>query len=288
MGDIYSKATTVLASPGPHENGSEKLFSLAPSEEEVACMTMPNDLVTNAFGGVGMSKGFQARWSEWIGNLEREDLISICNAWVGLLERSYLGRAWILQEVALAREIRVACGEDVLSWAQIKQLWMLVFNCGHNKVICKQVLQSGAKLSNGAQDLRPLNLVIDSEPQSFTIESVLENFNLAKRSDIRDHIYALMSLVNWNLYGCRPLDPHYGQSPFRLVIQLAELMPIDQLSDLFPHLTSTTKTGSFVSSWSLDKKMQLSRVIAKMHGGRCYRTSSARYTQSQNCKMEDS
>jgi hypothetical protein len=48
MGDIYSKATTVLASPGPHENGSEKLFSLAPSEEEVACMTMPNDLVTNA------------------------------------------------------------------------------------------------------------------------------------------------------------------------------------------------------------------------------------------------
>jgi hypothetical protein len=154
----------------------------------------------------------------------------MCNAWVGLLERPHWGRAWILQEVALAREIRVACGEDVLSWAQIKQLWMLAFICEHNRAIRKQALQSGAKLTNGGQDLQPLNLVIDSEPQSFTIESVLENFRLAKCSDIRDHIYAFISLVNWNLYGCRPLGPNYGQSAFRLVMQLAELIPIDQFS----------------------------------------------------------
>ena len=102
MGDIYSKATLVLVSLGPHAEGCDRLFALAPSEE-VACMRKSDDRIGKCdFQTIDIDPALGARCEKWIQSLEREAIIALYQGWSALFERPYWRRTWELQEMALA------------------------------------------------------------------------------------------------------------------------------------------------------------------------------------------
>lgn len=92
MPQIYQQATRVLMYIGEHDNESRELI------ERFETFL----IAVNQSGG---SKEISYRDGEAM--------------WKALQERKYFSRLWILQEIALARQAEVLCGESSLEWKHI-------------------------------------------------------------------------------------------------------------------------------------------------------------------------
>ncbi|KAK3713006.1 hypothetical protein LTR37_008691 [Vermiconidia calcicola] len=99
MGDIYSRATHVLSWVGEHRDRSEELFYPWPS-------------CSKGYSGLRESFG------KLPSLLEQSHRRKI---WTAFLSRKYFTRTWIIQEVVLAKEVYIHCGDDVSSWEDLFQ-----------------------------------------------------------------------------------------------------------------------------------------------------------------------
>jgi hypothetical protein len=104
MREIYTAAQSVLVWLGPHLDGSAELFhylymrlAAGSSEREDVRMSRLDSL------------------EEPHGYIDSTD--SIYEPLVKLLHRPYWKRTWIIQEVVLAKNIRIFCGDSSIPWA---------------------------------------------------------------------------------------------------------------------------------------------------------------------------
>lgn len=102
MGRIYKAAVRVLACIGPHADDSEYLVNFLGREHAEVCR---EDVMSEV---VAMPKG-RKKLFQAIPELQEPRLRQ---AFEHLSKRSYFRRVWTLQEIFLAREVRICCGRD--------------------------------------------------------------------------------------------------------------------------------------------------------------------------------
>ncbi|KAK6829067.1 hypothetical protein RU639_003702 [Aspergillus parasiticus] len=124
-----------------------------------------------------------------------------------LLERKWFRRIWIVQEIVLARDIMVLCGNESVPWGQFCDMIRLCFD------YAKQC-SSGLVLSRGSSTGSVLRLAKfrrecreNGEFEArYPLLSLFEHFQLTEATRRRDKLFALLNLASDN---CEELGPDY-------------------------------------------------------------------------------
>jgi Heterokaryon incompatibility protein (HET) len=112
-------------------------------------------------------------------------------AWMKLVTRTWFNRVWMVQEFALAREVKMMIGPYVFDGAKIERAFNLT----------KRIQPPTTALRASIKDQRGLPLMImirgmhwNRDPQS--LASLFAFFTSSQSTDNRDRIYAVLGLVN--------------------------------------------------------------------------------------------
>jgi hypothetical protein len=98
MGTIYSNARSVLIWLGPEADESNLYFDFCN----------------------GTSLGSDYALSRYLEGVDCEATTPISAAIASLQRRTYWTRTWIIQEIVLAYEIRIFCGDRVTPWSNVR------------------------------------------------------------------------------------------------------------------------------------------------------------------------
>lgn len=199
MPQIYQQATRVLMYIGEHDNNSRELF-----DRFEAFL-----FAVNKYGG-----------SKEISHRDGEAM------WKALQERNYFSRLWILQEIALARQAEVLCGESSLEWKHI-----IDHGLGEDRI------QSGLKDS-----ILGFNRSIVTVPNIELF--VLDGGRHALCKDPRDKVYGLLGLLPGRRIG--PIGADYSVSVQQLYTSLA--VELAQLHGWFAVLTRAGSKYRYLDS----------------------------------------
>lgn len=148
-----------------------------------------------------------------------------------LLRRSYWTRVWVVQELVLAEDILVACGETTCQWKTLQQI--VAGSISHsffptNHVYLDQFLAletsqelraSTQRSSQGNSDLNfESALVTTGDSHAPGLVSLWYRYRSRKATDPRDKVFAFIGLAD-NSYNL--LQPDYGRRASFLSIELA-------------------------------------------------------------------
>ncbi|KAG7006429.1 hypothetical protein G7Y79_00014g036040 [Physcia stellaris] len=163
------------------------------------------------------------------------------------LERAWFKRAWTFQEVVLAKELVIYCGERRVEYGQFMELldflevsdWdMRVPQLSKSTTIAadpgrliyltmmhRRIIAAGGPLEPGQREL--LTRVADSdEPVSLLMafhDALLSTMRCRQATDRRDHIFAvygIMSRISTQMGIPNPLDePDYSKSPAEVYVE---------------------------------------------------------------------
>ncbi|KAF7187775.1 hypothetical protein HII31_10911 [Pseudocercospora fuligena] len=187
MGSIYSNATGVLACVGPHADDSEQLYQRAIKYEAASYRS-------------------EHRVRDWhiIRSFGR---------------RPYFFRLWIVQELRLAEQITILCGEHRLnlrdlSLAPQHEHWDLYMHFGSSLLVVRE----------------------KNNPGKWTFWATLMRYSAFHCSEVRDHIYAMLSFAYINDQpACNVIKVDYSISLPSLALKTLK------------HWESLTTIGSAVS-----------------------------------------
>ncbi|KAF3020287.1 hypothetical protein E8E14_013317 [Neopestalotiopsis sp. 37M] len=167
----------------------------------------------------------------WFSRISDEDALRFMKACDELPQRSYFWRIWILQELYLARNIRIICGFDELSltsllfwWRQSKLLFHNLFKQKLPQEYLQQAPwtdpeyfldQGGSGLGNVFEDI----LLNSIRPQprgrmQMYQEGVTELCEPRHCQDPRDIIYGTLRLHDWN-----EIKPDYTKATYELAME---------------------------------------------------------------------
>ncbi|KAI6866164.1 hypothetical protein KC323_g4070 [Hortaea werneckii] len=207
MGDIYESAECVIACLGEHADDSRLLFEHL------------GDL--NAAMGIrGVTQGkidFARRRNvcvptfTWLGTIGRVVAFDLCNALNALMRRRYWTRVWIVQELRLAREVKLLCGSHETDLDVLLVLCSEMEACttyGFGKEFHKDEWQDRPNPPcHDSED----HIIYHIQIQDFTrikrylgrelgsLHSILTSYCSSGASDKRDHIYGFRRLIEWPL-----------------------------------------------------------------------------------------
>jgi hypothetical protein len=120
----------------------------------------------------------------------------IWNALTGLLERSWFRRVWVIQELVLARELSVICGDQELPWDEfyrvVKACFDVVQELGFGFVLSKNS-KAAAILNLG--EFRRLSRNKDEFVAQDNLLSLFELFHRANATRRRDKLFGLLGLA---------------------------------------------------------------------------------------------
>jgi hypothetical protein len=144
----------------------------------------------------------------------------LLNSWLAikeLFDLEYFHRAWIIQEVGLARHARFFWGtQDVwLDWTEVAAFCSFMDANGASVI---NYLQLKSWVSNH------INLVWATDSSGRPIHSFVEVLHWARvhrSTDPRDYIYALLSHPNAKVNGSLLVQPNYTITPAQAYIELA-------------------------------------------------------------------
>lgn len=211
LGEIFAKATQVMACVGSHADDSEYLLECGFEDFDTwqDMSAQERRAWLDAKGEGCARRGFNASHS--------------------LSDRPYWKRVWVVQEVAVATHRVVLCGNSCL-------LWNTVDLCGHNLrggLYGKTIQDAGLRVGDD-EDSRappPSRLVANTstahaEAGSLSLETIISRFGSHKCSDPRDHIYGLLALIKWPV-GAAPLRPDYSLTGLQLAEKILQLVTIE-------------------------------------------------------------
>lgn len=115
MGEVYKKASRVVAWIGEHQYSSS----------EYVC-----DIVTSVGKAFELENDEEAAWrkAESMAAQKARQWVRFLNSWRELFERSWFTRLWPTQEVVLPLQGRVSllCGDTTLSWDHVRITWQVL------------------------------------------------------------------------------------------------------------------------------------------------------------------
>jgi hypothetical protein len=183
------------------------------------------------------------------------------NALYFLLRRPWFCRMWVIQEVVLAKEVLIQCGDQKCDWDQFAAglvLATFLFEYWKVSTASMQRFLDLASLRGDAEKIPGTSPEAASEEEasedafSLDLLSLLYRFRSFLSTDKRDKIYALMGLTDTDLVRIH-LVPDYRSSPQQVYTRLAESLfnssdTLDLLS--IPH--GTTEFSKTLPSWVPD------------------------------------
>jgi hypothetical protein len=211
MSSVYESATRVIAWLGPHEDKSAVLFRVLKRAE------------TSNF--------------DWIADVFSDDQLDDARAAIPpVMSRDYWFRAWIVQEIAFSRELRIRCGSDEVSYSTLIAIQSdLDAICTIHINPPKRALRS---YNNGATErffgrVRHKQLL---EPGSARFNSnisprmFLDYLLDCQCTDRRDNVFAFCNLFSDGLKARIEID--YEKPPEKVLIEAARGI-IEETQDLY-------------------------------------------------------
>lgn len=175
--------------------------------------------------------------------------------WAAFLARPYFSRYWILQEVCIAKNIRVHCGSSSLSWQRLfsgffRQYMSISWIWERSAKGCEvdvhgtgnwQPFSGYANRVNQVHDLRGLQRQdrLRKTAESRALFTLMARFEDSECEDRRDRMYAIMSLEERESSTSSPrpaMEPDYEISVPELWLSVSEQrllgLPFSQMDHL--------------------------------------------------------
>jgi hypothetical protein len=219
MGEIYAKATRVLACIGPADACSDIVLGAASNIDAVI-----QELPLSWFDEMDMRL--------WDPPQDETSTVQFLNTFLDFSERPYFNRVWIVQELFGGRgRTTILCGRDRLDWfdlAEIARRLLLIFGIWEDMPYkgfhgCDKICRL-----DGLADLGHLG-----DETSFAFPRYLEDMLSLDCRDPRDRIYGTIGMVNWTLFGQMPPIPDYDISPLQLASELLSRLIDPDMKDAF-------------------------------------------------------
>ncbi|RMY70502.1 hypothetical protein D0864_10871 [Hortaea werneckii] len=207
MGEIYESAKCVIACLGEHADDSRLLFE----HLEDLDAAMATNKVAQEKIDVARGRSVCVPTFTWLGTIGRIVAFDLCRALNALMRRKYWTRVWIVQELRLARKVKLLCGYHGIDLDVLLVLCSEMEACtayGFGMEFDKDEWQDRPNPPcHGPED----HVTFYSLIQDFTrikqylggelgsLHSVLTSYRSSGASDKRDHIYGFRRLIEWPL-----------------------------------------------------------------------------------------
>ncbi|KAH7166856.1 hypothetical protein DER46DRAFT_573743 [Fusarium sp. MPI-SDFR-AT-0072] len=249
MGDIFTKASKVLACVGPHQDNSQMIRDSL------------NSIMTLSLGFYRRRTEFALpgpeTWSYYSVHHEFEEFVDLFlqhsplsrrrfytqfgHAFSTFANRRYWGRPWIIQEVVASTrsngQLEILCGSDSFSRSEIN---LCDFICRVAYLGSTMILQG--QVSSEGLGLYCCRFVLGSHASApIPANMLLERSTPFRCARLEDKIYGLLPMIEWPK-GTPPFQPVYEPSP---ILDLAEL---------FAGIVKSPRTGI----WDLLNALEIS------------------------------
>ncbi|PSN66868.1 hypothetical protein BS50DRAFT_600482 [Corynespora cassiicola Philippines] len=240
--------------------------------------------------------------------------------WLGfiaLINRPWFKRAWVVQEIALAKSARVFCGTKSFDWEMLsKTLWFIkrtkwyhhlhtdkmkhVATIKKNPGIYKRLLKSSLGVGVGPAYLDATRLKIASKNHADgetnekpPLRVLIETHRFSKSTDSRDKIYAFLGLADRKMEPFRTqpmtLTPNYNKSVQQVYTEAAcALLTTYKNLSLLSHvqdISSTRVRG--LPSWVPDYSAQLDPYPLRFRGPGFWKAAGGPRWDINQSSMED-
>lgn len=246
MGTIFKNAECVLVWLGEGMDGYEEVFELIES--------FNGNTETEVFGVNLLEMNYLTNIAASI--ILRESLLKALSSF---FERSWFRRVWVIQEVAVASNIQVACGPRACQWAAISRLAFYLDNNGLSGFF------GGYKSIKSMKSMTVIRRMVNDDGIQADLLGVLyllsytENFECTVP---HDKVFALLGLTS--LVSAAGITVDYGLPCEKIFTDLATwhiLQPkftflVLSSVEYHPEVTRTT-LPSWVPDWFLKPKVAL-------------------------------
>ncbi|KAE8413143.1 heterokaryon incompatibility protein-domain-containing protein [Aspergillus pseudocaelatus] len=254
MASVYRSADMVIAWLGEKDIYTEDAFSLI---RTVGSLSEDNlkQVVARNVGAEDIVDFRRPLSSDWAWNSMKQ-----------LWRRNYFKRAWIIQEVALAKRILVICGEYFLDWDHIARVSRILTLTPWKRASNMNAHDRKARVDS--THTLPLylnsNRKMVSSGKGCDLLSILIKARRFQCSDPRDKVYALLGLLGDHAKDKMRLRPVYkGRSTADVYVSTA-IQILEDTNDLlllahaegqdFQHIEDLP---SWVPDWSCEKGLGL-------------------------------
>lgn len=186
MGIIYSQASFVLVWLGPGNVHSNRSLEEAASYHPI----------------LGPYPGSEMNLRREIRRVFRWEIRRKIRE-SGIAANAYWKRMWVIQEFTLAKDIFLLQGRSKVSWEVLRVLRVDVGNFG--------AMDAMDRLVDGRRRWKRKSATSET-----TLDLLICMFESSKCSDVRDRVYALLSLVGTRSDDSKPLYADYTISPWQL------------------------------------------------------------------------
>ena len=134
---------------------------------------------------------------------------------LGLCEKEYWRRIWIVQEVLLAKEVKILCGHHCVQWIKL-QLLLIDLQAISDRGRSLHVVGVPAVLDSPAAVIIRAKAQWNGDPQPLTL--LLEQYHRQHSTDVRDKVYALHGLAS----DSGAISINYRIDPKELFVQIVK------------------------------------------------------------------
>ncbi|KAI3317329.1 heterokaryon incompatibility protein-domain-containing protein [Xylariaceae sp. AK1471] len=257
MASIYRSADMVIAWLGEEDIYTEKSFALiralATLCQDCLKQIVPKNMGSEAFLSI---LGILADHRAWD---------SLKRFW----RRSYFKRAWIIQEIALAKKVIAKCGSHLLDWGQIVRVslfltvtpWTRFLNLGVQDPTDRQYSNHTLPLYLDA------NSKMEPSGKHRTLLYALIRARRFQCSDPRDKVYALLGIEEEYVKGKSRLRPIYGDRSVVAAYVSTAIQILEDADDLLllaqaegQDFQTVAGLPSWVPDWSCPRAVGLGLV----------------------------
>lgn len=217
IGEIFAKATEVLACIGRHRDNSELVLWAA---REIADFGIACNHAEFLCHDCGLP------WTRWVLSLGLDSLQALSIATQKFGERDYWGRVWIVQEVSRASSLSFLCGDDILPWKPLSDL----------KTFLVMDMEEMPSILSAFEALPSCNMtlmydVFAAKDLVISPSEVFDRYYAFKCFDPRDHLYGLLSIIKWPKE-MEQILPDYNTTTYDLALRVGDHVALECFPDM--------------------------------------------------------
>jgi hypothetical protein len=220
MAKIYTQASLLFACVGAHADLTEVLIENVHRKKRAEYAALQSSLSEcEQDEEMDANLNEMQGWDIWLETLDEQTLCSLRSALTHFVSRPYWSRVWVVQEIALSEgKILILCGTDAIVWDDLELILQLV---GEGKAHALDDAPAPERLWTDAESI-PLAIEVGflnilNGAHSESLDTLVRRTVMSLCSDPRDHIYGILSPVEWSQ---EPILPDYTKSHFDLAMEV--------------------------------------------------------------------